>query len=199
MRSRWALALILVLLAGGTAWAEGDRAFRFNLVYSMPTSDFDPGGGETTELDESLGFEAGLEFMVTDSIGVEPALGLFESELIFMEPGQPDMDDGDVEGIRILGAVNFHFGNEKVDLFAGPVLGYMLWDDIQPVGMSPGAPVDDELIFGAGFGVNVPGGESGWSFNAQLRYLQMELSPEANSNVLGIDPVEVLVGASVRF
>ncbi len=199
MRSRWALALVFVLFAGGVAFAEGERAFRFNLVYSMPTSDFDPGGGETTELDENLGLEAGLEFMVTERIGIEPAIGLLESELIFMEPGQPDMDDGDVEGVRILGAVNIHFGNDRVDLFAGPVLGYMLWDDIQPVGMSPGVPVDDEFIFGAGFGLNVPAGESSWSFNAQLRYLEMELSPEANSNVLGIDPVELLIGASVRF
>ena len=65
---------------------EGDKRFRFGLLYSVPTDELDD-PTDPAELDPSEGYHATFEFQVTDLIGLEPTLaGAFYERLFAGTP-----------------------------------------------------------------------------------------------------------------
>lgn len=90
----------------------------------------------------------------------------------------------------------------KVDLYVGPVLSYILYDDLHLY--APGVPssvaVDDETTYGFQIGLNLRVGRGPWAFNAALRGLRA--SPETReleSPSLDIDPLFATVGFGYSF
>jgi hypothetical protein len=68
-----AAALLVSGLVSPLAAGDGDKQFTFGILYSSPTDDL-ASGTQKTELDEAVGFQAAFEIMLSDRIGIEPAV-----------------------------------------------------------------------------------------------------------------------------
>lgn len=204
MRAR-ALAIVLVVafLVSGVAFSgaaeKGDKQLRFGLLYSMPTDDY-VDGFDVTELDASLGFQAAFEFRVTDRIGIEPGLQSVSYDLSIEDVNGllPDIE-GDTDMLGLTANVNFHFERDSgLDLWVGPTVGYAFWDDIGGSGFVVPVPTDDEFIFGANFGLDVPIGEGAWGFNAGFSYLFFDIA-DSDGDSIGVSPMQLRAGATYSF
>jgi len=184
-------AVLLPASAADTEWK-----IRFGLLYSSPTGDFSD-SGQTTELDDSTGIHASTEFRVTDRIGVEPGLGYAKHDITVEESGFPTLDfETTWTAFTVNG--NFHLLRERTfDLYVGPTVGYVFWDDIE-TGAPSDIPTDDEFAIGLNAGIDVPIGDSSWAFAGALRYLFTDLGVPGGSDI-GVDPIQIKVGLSYSF
>jgi outer membrane protein W len=201
--TKFATAGLAALLVSGLvfpAWAEaGDMSVRFGVLYSAPTDDL-VDGEQTTELDGSFGFQASFEYLITDLIGIEPAITTGNHDVTVKESGFPDLDFGEIGLFTLTANVNFHFMREsRIDLFAGPTIGYASWGDLKTDEFPQDFPVDDEFIYGINVGVDVPFGEGKWGFSGALNYLLAGVNPEGSSEEIGVNPLQVKAGVSYRF
>ena len=192
--------LVAFCLLAFPAWAEkGDMQVRFGFSYSMPTNDLTD-AGQTTDLDDAFGYQAGFEFMVTDLIGVEPAVGAANHEVTVAEAGLPDLELGEIDLFTLTADLNFHvLRQESVDLFVGPTIGYAFWGDLETDVFPQDFAVEDEFIYGLNVGADVPLGGSKWAFSGALDYLFSDVSLEGSSSDLGVDPLQIKVGVSYSF
>ena len=190
-------ALAFLGLVSPLAAETGDKQLRFGLLYSSPTDDFTD-GDLTTELDSALGFLVGFEFHVTDMIGIEPTLSSTSFDLSVTGPFPTGTGDTDLMALTV--NVNFHFPRDSgLDLFVGPAVGYAFWDDINQDDFADAEPTDDEFLFGINGGLDLPLGESDWSFNAGLSYLFLDLTAEGSSESIGVSPFQLRVGVTYNF
>jgi len=201
--SKTAIALIVALSILGLAsqaWAEkGAKRVQFGLVYSSPTGDY-VDEGEITELDSASGFQASFEYLVTERIGVEPALALLDHDVTVPETHFPDLDLGETGLFAVTANVNFHLlQDKKVDLFAGPTIGYAFWGDLKSDLFDEDFPIDDEFLLGVNLGVDIPFGEGAWGFAGSIGYLLSDLTPEGSGADIGVDPFQLKAGVSYRF
>jgi outer membrane protein W len=196
-----AFVLVTLLLSGlaSSAWAgKGDMRVRFGVLYSVPTDDL-VDGAQTTELDSAFGFQASFEYLITDLIGVEPAISSVKYDVTTKEPSFPDVT-GDVSLFTLAANVNFHLMREsEIDLFVGPTIGYGFWGDLKLNLFPDDFPADDEFIYGVNVGVDVPFGESHWGFSGALSYLGANLTLQGSSQEIGVSPIQVKAGAYYRF
>ncbi len=164
----------------------------------------------TTEADSALGLFFGYEYMVTDMIGIDANLayskhdiehrdevyGIFDVEGVTGDFSEISTLEGDISMMPITVGVNFHvMQKEKVDLYLGPFLGYVMYGDIKwnkvtaQFSLTPDDPLLDPLAgsftesasgktkiksdfgFGAVVGIDVPFGSGGWMFSSSLKYL----------------------------
>ncbi len=190
------VALAVGVLASSAVAVAGDNQVRFDVLYSLPTGDL-VDGGQTTELDEALGFEAAFEFRLSDRLGIEPALNYTSFDLDVEEAGFPDTT-GDTSMFGLMVNLNFHFGKEDgLDFFIGPTIGYSFWDDISLSGFSTSIKTDDEFLYGAVAGLDLPLGDKGLALNFGLSYLFVDVSPPGAS--IGVDPIQFKAGLSYKF
>lgn len=172
------------------ARAEADSAFgfcidferrlndRFGLDFAVMRSnhDVDVSGGGTVRIRDDA----------TDAILSEISESL-------------SMPLGDVSMTPFLMGANFHFGGgEKVDLYAGPFLGLIIFGDLvvdeERIGFK------DELTYGATLGMDVPFRNGKAAFSASARYMIAGAeSDEIESRTLDLDPLVVLFGLGYRF
>ena len=191
-------ALAVSGFVSNVAAESGDKQLRIDLLYSSPMDDFSE-AGFTTELDSALGFLVGFEFHVTDMIGVEPTLSSTSFDLTGSEAGFPD-ENGDTDLMALTVNVNFHFPRDSgLDLFVGPAVGYAFWDDINLDDFPDAVPTDDEFLFGINGGLDLPLGDSDWSFNAGLSYLFLDLTAEGSSDSIGVSPLQLRLGVTYNF
>lgn len=194
MISLVALALALPVSAG-----EGDRTLRAGILYSSPTSDLSE-AGQTTELDAGFGIQGSYEWMVTDSIGVEPGASYVQHDVTVSEAGFPDIDFGETDWFAVTVNGNYHFMEEStIDLYAGPTLGYVFWGSIKSDLFPIDFEADDGFVFGVNLGVDVPIGDGPWAFSAALSYLFTDLEIEGGAADIGVDPIQLKIGAGFRF
>jgi outer membrane protein W len=203
MRAK-ALAMVglglLVLSTVALPASAGDMAWkvRFGLLYSNPTGDLSS-SGQTTELDGSTGIHVSAEFRVTDRIGVEPGLGYAKHDIDVKESGFPTLDFGDTKWTALTVNGNFHLLRErKFDLYVGPTIGYVFWDSINTSLFPTDVSTDDDFAIGANAGIDVPIGDSPWSFAGALRYLKADLGVQGGDDI-GVDPMQVKIGLSYSF
>lgn len=177
------------LFADGNLSVEPDNAFGFcvdverrvndlmgiSLTLMQTDHDLDAAATETVRIvDDATG---AVLFQVTDSMSVSAG-----SE---MTP--------------LLVGTNFHFGpNEKVDLYAGPFVGWIWYDDINLAGER--ISIDNDWTYGAVVGVDVPFGESKLSFSGAFRYMIATATPDEPDPVdLELDPWIAMVGVGYSF
>lgn len=192
--------VVLVLSAVGLPASADDTNWRlrFGVFYGSPTGDLSE-SGQTTQLDDSVGFFLNAEFLVTDRFGIEPCVGYATHEITVDEPGFPTLEFGETTWAALTINANFHLLLErKVDLYVGPTVGYVFWGAIESDEFPSDVPTDDTVALGANIGIDVPFGESAWSFTGALRYLATDLGVEGGGDI-GVDPVQVKVGVSYRF
>ncbi len=131
---------------------------------------------------------------------------------------ETDTYPGEIDFVPVTLGLNFHlFPRKPYDLSVGPLVGYVLYDDIR---FSP-APertvtvgTEDDLAYGAAIGLDLPLGAGGWLFSGSVRILRSTTQPEFIPEVfqskffpvadfapgeLSIDPVVVRVGLARRF
>lgn len=191
-----AAALLVSGLVSPLAAGDGDKQFTFGILYSSPTDDL-TSGTQKTELDEAVGFQAAFEIMLSDMIGIEPAVSSASYDLTVVEPMFPTVN-GDTSLFAVTTNVNFHFERDGgVDIYVGPTVGYAFWDDIKVDGFAVPVPADDELIVGANFGVDVPFGDGGWAFSGGLSYWSVDLG--ASGGDIGVSPLQARIGLGYTF
>jgi outer membrane protein W len=180
-----------------TSADTGDMQVRVGIVDSLPTDDYTE-AGQKTELDSAVGFQASFEYMVTDQIGVEPAIALTNHDVTVKEAGMPDVALGDIDLFALTANVNFHVvQSDSVDLFVGPTVGYAFWGDLKTDLQS--FSVDGQFVYGFNVGVDVPFGEGDWAFSAAMNYLSADVSFGGDSPDLGVSPIQLKAGVSYKF
>lgn len=186
------------------AWAEkGDMRVQLGALYSMPTDDLaEP--GETLELDDSFGFQFSFEYMVTNTIGIEPSLGFSNHDVEVSGAGIPEFVLGDIDYRALLANVNLYvLRKDKLDVYVGPTVGYVFWGDLETdfFGTQEKLDADGELAFGVNAGLNAPFAGDKWAFSAALSYLFMDatLQGSAVEPDLGVDPLQFRAGVSFKF
>ncbi len=204
MRLRVILLATIVVLFCATVPAQaeqGDMRWQFGLVSSTPTDDLSE-PGETLEASDAFGFQTSFEYMVTDKLGLEPALTLGNHDIEVSDAVVPDFDLGDVDFFALMANLNFYVvQKDGLDLYVGPTVGMIFWDDFETDLFGPTQKVgtDDEFAYGVNAGLNVPFGGDKWAFSASLGYLIYELTLEDGTEDLGIDPIQLKAGVSYKF
>ena len=207
---------LLLATASVTAAPAADNSkwhLRFFVSHVEPDVAADDIDSDTRIDDDSdTGFGISLEHRFSRLIGLElgalftvPDLGVRQTQ-----PGNVLIVASD--GLRltpIYAALNLHFApGHKVDVYAGPLLAYVLYDDLT---LAPGNGVvadldaEDDLAIGASLGLDVGLGRGRWTFGASVRYLDttfestlVDGDPDDDVDV-DIDPLILSFGFGYRF
>jgi len=168
----------------------------------------------TTEADAAMAFFFGYEYMVTDMIGIDTNLSYSKHDidsdtilnLTWTAEGtgnwnHPIHETGSITMMPIAVGVNFHvMKKEKVDLYLGPFLGYVMYGDakldkysetatitsdplVDPFpltesfsgSLSEKVKIKNDFGFGAVVGIDVPFSNN-WMFTAALKYFKTKAS-----------------------
>lgn len=212
----WASEGRIIRFAGVSVNPTGD--LRIDESQSVPLGDGTTLVAQefgTVEADSAFGFCLDFEEPITDRIGLgftlmyaEPDIDLRATETVQIVDDATGavLSQGTVSAsvtgsgnmTPLLVGPNFHFGpSDKVDLYAGPFLGYVFYGDVTIE--NERISVDDDFAYGAVLGLDVPFGEGGFAFSASARYMVTEAQPRDENEALDIDPVTLLVGVGYRF
>jgi len=209
MTSRGLKVAVLFFLFTGIASvamaASADNATRFFIAFLEPSSDFSGdllGTTVTVEADSTIGLSWFYEYRLNPRIGLEMGIVFVEFDFDESVAGvSGSVELGQAFALPVTFGLDVHLLGEdsKLDLYAGPLIAYTLWGnlDFSPMAGGGMAELDDQFGLGAVVGLDVPFGAGGWQFNAALRYLT--LSAEDPSVELEIDPLNVEVGFGYRF
>ncbi len=167
-----------------------------------------------TEADAAMAFFFGYEYMVTDMIGIDANISYSKHDidsdtiLDFTWTGEgtgnwnhPIHETGTITMMPITVGVNFHvMKKEKVDLYLGPFLGYVMYGDakidkysetfnvtsdplVDPFPLTAyfsgnvgeKVKIKNDFGFGAVVGIDVPFSNN-WMFTTALKYLKTKAS-----------------------
>lgn len=214
------LGIFFALATGSHAAAQTqtDRGWKVDLTGLATQSTTGSFGGS----EDSGGFGLGVEYRMSPRLSVE--LDILSSEL------EEEMTFGffDEEFFTIqsslqmttaLAGLNVHLTpGRRADLYMGPVLGLIQYDDIElefsgDLLEGEAVPVqrvrtEDGFAWGARLGVDVPIGRRGAFFTASATYLKAEVEvdgvddPEVDdfgSSSFDLDPFVTQIGFGYRF
>jgi outer membrane protein W len=180
------------------------------------TSEFRPDGSNERNhlsVDSGQGVGLGLERLFSRRLGVELGvlLGSLDTRLMrdIDEAWETATESADFFPITL--GLNFHLTpGSKVDLYLGPFVGLLQYDDVEyrVLGEHVVADIEDEFTAGAQIGIDVPTG-SRWAFSASVRYMDAQAEFQdagfgggegsANELELSIDPLIFTAGVAFRF
>lgn len=213
---RTSLALAFLVLVGVVAGAAHAQDTGWNVkvagAYVGPTGE--------RELDGDIGFGLGVEYRWSRRFGVE--LGFLTTDLesetaLGGDEGPTGTLFTNLGTTPVLARLNIHLTpNSPVDLYLGPVAGYLFNDDLEVRirGEAFGSPntlpdvslaLDDSFAYGAHLGLDVPIRDSGFFFNGGATYLVSDIDIEppvfgdSDPGSFDLDPVVVHVGFGYRF
>lgn len=152
---------------------------------------------------EGLGVEG--ECLVKPRLGVALTLLSVSQDSMRMVDTTSEwlMDSADLDWLGLTAGVNFHLTKPEsaFDLFVGPFVGYVTFDDpTYDLGGTMGSvrtEVDDQFTWGGTIGFDVPARE-GWGFYGGVRYFDLSLE-FPNDIEVSMDPLVVNAGISYRF
>jgi len=203
MKTRILLSFLIVLLAMPALAESPNGNLRVMFSSANPTGsfsgNFDVGGGMIVpaeiEADSTFAFGILYEARMGDRWGFESGVYFADFDFEIQAAGL-SLDFGSALAIPLTVGANFHFvSREHVDLYAGPLVAYTFWGNLDtPVGT---AEIDGDFGFGAVAGADFRLGNSGWTFNLATRYLGTALS-DASATV-DVDPLLVEAGMGFRF
>lgn len=228
MRTR-ILATVTVLAAlaiGAPAInAQEDKtgwSIRLNGTWTIPDRNHFNNDGFVrlqTITDETFGLALSTEYRFSEKIGLE--LGVQagnESTVRFkiMDPEGRILDDAidgnpeDDLGFTIADvALNIYIVSGNVDLYIGPVIGYIFYDDdlnilvgrdLVPASVS----IDDDVAFGAVLGLDIEFNNSNWFVTSSIKYLDASYDAEVfeggrPAEEIDFDPLIIRFGLGYRF
>jgi len=176
-------------------------------------------GTLTLEPQEAAAPTIDFEYRLSDRIGVDVTLLRANSDvdgrlrgtywindsttglLIDTGPLEATEDFGDVTFSPLTLGANFHLTPEsKLDFYVAPVIGYVLYDNLDLSGET--LRLKDDFAWGATAGLDVPIGKGRWLFNGALRYLATEAEVDeagAGGESLDVNPFAIQIAAGYRF
>jgi len=220
------LAILLALLLPGATAAAGESVVRFTLDYVEPTGgtytwlhpEVPPGfTGYTSQIDTepegSWGFAVDYEYRHSDVLGIGASLARTEIGMDirhYVALQYPPHYSGDITMFPLTLSPRFHLvRHEALDVYCGPLLGYVFYGDLKTEDYGRGANsyrVKDGFTYGALAGLDVPLGQGNWLITSSVRYLKTEADldepyqhVEDMDAVFVIDPIVFRVGIGYRF
>ncbi len=193
---------------GSVALAETPKMHgRAALTFISPNDNISIDGEDVdSKIDSALGLGLGWEYRFNERVGLD--LNWFY--------GKHDVSLGgekfdSTKFMPVTVGANFHLTpDKKVDLFVGPVVGYVFYSDLQ--NGSTKIELDNDIVYGVNVGVEYPFKDK-VAFFGSLKYLKAssdgavrvpELVPTralvtvANPEV-DVDPLVLQVGVSFRY
>lgn len=163
--------------------------------------------GERTMLDlgDGDGFGLGLEYRVSDLLGVELSTFFGSADSNFkLDLGEEwEMDRESVSVRPMTLGLNFHLlrPDAPVDFYLGPTIGYVEYGSatFNTLGETHVREFEGSFGWGVNLGLDVPLGASRWVFNANARYLDNDAEIDDTDLELTVDPLIFAVGFGVRF
>ncbi len=203
-----------MVLRGGAGWVSPTGEWTGDLLLTEGVS------VTMLKADSTIGPQLSLEYRFTRLLGGEVSVLRASHEVTMTEsvlsggiPFPSQLTFGQVTEWPILLGANFHVTrSKKIDLYLGPVIGWVIWDDL-----NPGAEAQQEVTIGAikmhddfAWGVNVGADvpfASHWAFNFDLRALDYSARTDSQpiEAVLGEDltipikPLIVTAGIALRW
>ena len=215
------ILLILVLAGASTGNAQDTGwSLRINGTFTDPdrrsvVADAD-GNDVETVTSEAVGLALSGEYRFSDRIGLE--LGIqagYEADVAVTVTDENGLQNDGLtlpeDGLRFTlvdVALNIYLVSGGVDLYIGPVLGFITYDDMAFRVGAPWVPVevrvDGGLALGAVLGLDIPCGDAGWFFTTSLKYLDSayDVGAEAlgtGKQEIDFDPLIVRAGFGYRF
>ncbi|MDX1502580.1 MAG: hypothetical protein R3325_09455 [Thermoanaerobaculia bacterium] len=186
---------------GGPIDAKGDSVqtlgFRDSNNFNNEHRTFSLGSGSGYGLD--------VEYRINRRIGVDfgVLLGDLDAQFMFDLDDQWETDDGDVGITMPFVGLNFHLTpDHRVDLWAGPFVGFLSYDDesFTAIGVTIRRDFDSETNVGLAVGIDVPFQKDGsWAFTAAARYMQATADDPGSATRLDVDPLIATAGIAYRF
>lgn len=222
MRTRiiFVFALLMSSIVIAPASAD-DWRVRFYGLYmdsgDQPVAVDDLGTTVATDDSEATGFGINAEYRPGERFGLELGLARAEHDGFQASGIFPSEDVSSTDSITINMATlggNYHFTPaSRVDLHLGAFVALMDYDEVviryaEGVPLPVGYPhrvsvdIDQDVGFGVDLGLDVPLGESAWSFYGDARYLLTTMegtSPRAELSSTDYDPLIVAVGLGYGF
>lgn len=170
----------------GGLWFDSDGASQQVLI---------DGGRAESIIEPDFGLTATTEFRFNDRIGIEFGAILIGSPELRaqIDSGFESIEVRDSFDMHVLGAgINFHLTpDRKVDVYLDPFIGHAIFSDLVFVVTDDDVRfgVGDELAYGAVIGIDVPF-EERWSFNAAVRYFDLEIEPRDLAGV-NANPIDL--------
>jgi len=200
-----AMTLVLIILTWSTA-AAGDSGWtlRFHaaIVQSSDQQSVTAGGGGVSRVEVGDGGGIGVagEYRLTDLIGLEMStlLGGVAIDTRFSAGGSSAAQSLELSLIPLTFGVPFHFAvGRRVDIYVGPTLSYVIYEDFRNtagvLGARSSTEVSTDTAPGIAGGLEVGFGQGGWAFNTGLRYVKTGIAGR------DFDPLIVTLGFAYRF
>ena len=158
--------------------------------------DINLGVGAEYRFSRRLGLDLGVAF-------AEPEIGL----TVDFPTGQVLAATSGIDFTPITAGLNFHFTpDSRFDLYAGPLLGYVLYGDVgfdAGDGLTAEFESKDDFALGAQLGADIAIGKGGWSVNMALKYLAADLQvsdlDDGERTDVSFDPIMFNMGLGYRF
>lgn len=206
-----ACGILLSILSFHPAAAADDTGWRLKLNGVAARS--------TSGSDTSFGAGLGLEYRASRRFGVELSAltSKIEDEMSFDFFGLETLTlESSLRMTPVLAQLNWHLTpDRRADLYLGPVVGRMMYGDFDVTVHSSfdgetvraSAKTEDDWVWGAHVGVDVPVGDHGLFFTAGATWLQADVEIEADpedeeeggSFSSDLDPLVARVGFGYRF
>lgn len=218
-RTLSSLGIFLTLATGSQAAAQTERGWQVELTGLATRST----AGNFDGSESSSGFGLGLGYRISPRLGVEldvlsskledrMTFGFFDDQLLTIESS--------LRMTPVLAGLDFHLTpGRRADLYMGPVLGLVRYDDIElefggDLLEGETVPVQrvqtkDGFAWGARLGVDVPLGRRGAFFTASATYLKAEVEVEGfddpeigeaeDFGSFDLDPFLAQIGFGYRF
>lgn len=144
---------------------------RFGITSTNPTGEEEV-GDQAVKGRGSWGVNLTAEYRFSDLIGLEG--GVLFTRTKIESHGLGTVRTKNMPWIL---GLNFHLvRSEKLDFYAGPLVGYAFYDDKVVRGVK--IVMDPEVLYGLNAGLDVPINEQGWFFNCSFKYFQQQVSAD---------------------
>ncbi|MEM7354105.1 MAG: outer membrane beta-barrel protein [Acidobacteriota bacterium] len=210
-----------LLTLPSTAAAAGTFRLQGQLVATSAST-----AGLTEDFGSGPGAYIGLEIDINDRLGIELGASWLELEASERQEFFGFVTDltASITATPVTLALNLHLTPQKrYDVYLAPKIGWAFYDDFELVTRVdgsfnfPGLPIfptltidgetvvtdlatEDQFLFGLRLGVDVPFGQSAWSFSSSLDYTDLPLEFDFVEGAdLGIDPLSIGVGIAYGF
>jgi hypothetical protein len=218
--------MLAVMLVGGSALqAQEDKtgwSIRLNGTWTIPDRNHFNNSGFVrlqTITDETFGLALSTEYRFSETVGLEVGVQAGNESTVrfkIMDPEGAILDDPidghpeDDLGFTILdAALNIYITSGTVDLYIGPVIGYIFYDndlnilvgrDLLPASVK----IDDDVAFGAVLGLDIDFSNSDWFFTSSIKYLDASYDAEVfeggrPAEEIDFDPLIIRLGLGYRF
>jgi len=202
-----AVVAILAVIPGANA-ADSRMVLRAGAGWTGPTGEWTGDllmteGVSVTKLkaDSAIGPQLSLEYRFAHSIGGELSVlqsshEITETEVFLLVPREAKF--GQVTEWPILLGANFHVTkNRTIDLYLGPVIGWVIWGDLKPSAVAQEEvtigtiKMRDAVAWGVNIGVDVPFARH-WAVNFDLK--DLDYSARTDSR-----PIKAVLGEDAKI